>query len=971
MKAILEYFIQHKKVYVLGDLNTRYGMLNTTKQQLQYKPNPDPTINTNGQKLRNLLIETPSLVLLNGLIHQNKIFDTNYTFSRGNSASQIDICLTNNIANSNNLKILKKTTISDHNPVTLTISIERELPLTLLEACADGFLSYDHHDINRKIRSTVKMENCNLVDLIKDFEQLGNELQLEYGNNINSKEEVELLTQKLTDGIYNACVKNKRRETLNELIEDENENLQNCDRHNLQAIADANASYCQYLVEREDPLAQVYRDKWLKFQELAFMKEKEEHRINNSKQWKHLYSEKPKKMWELIDWKEKDKKEKQDISPVVIARFFRGIFQAKKIENDPKICEAQEMVDGYQQICETTDKDITIEEIDTARKKMKRGVGIDGISPNVLSIAPQSLLEVIKNLYNGIFGKSYPECWNEQLLLSFAKKDHTSQKASLRGIGIGPVLSRMYDVIVNVRFGAWYYPNKEQAGFREQQGCLLQILALLMLIDLSKRQKKDMLLGVIDYEKAFDFANRYTLCKDMMEKRFGKRFITNFMNSYSSTSYIVKASSTERGDTIKTDQGLTQGKTTSANYFSLYVSDMPNGLNAGGNEDFMDPYYLLQLADDTTITAEIVRQFIHNMTVIVRYSIDKFLRIHPTKSKYLHLTDHEKMTEDIILEDGITLKAIVDGYNWLGFWLCDSKDISEIINFHLSKKMVHISSFYSWLAVNEDTPFLVKLIVLYNCLLATLLYSCEIWINLDTLAEKLAKIEKKALKSILGIKMNTPDDIVYQEINRADIVSTIRDRQFNFFKKLMEHEEDAAVVIGIMNLYNSKVDAGSEGIIYYYQNLQAKNKEKDRMQRKDRINASDASMTVRYKNITNLQYSDVLYNSFMTEKYRTVITRWRLSCHSLRIETGRYQRPILPRNERTCSICHILEDEQHSLFVCQAHTFIRLRYANILNNYTTTQSILHPSSMEDACAIGRYILDIERNMEALKMIIKT
>ena len=187
----------------------------------------------------------------------------------------------------------------------------------------------------------------------------------------------------------------------------------------------------------------------------------------------------------------------------------------------------------------------------------------------------------------------------------------------------------------------------------------------------------------------------------------------------------------------------------------------------------------------------------------------------------------------------------------------------------------------------------------------------------------------------------------------------------------MEHEEDAAVVIGIMNLYNSKVDAGSEGIIYYYQDLQAKNKEKDRMQRKDRIDASDSTMSVRYKNITNLQYSDVLYNSFMTEKYRTVITRWRLSCHSLRIETGRYQRPILPRNERTCSICYILEDEQHSLFVCQAHTFIRLRYANILNNYTTTQSILHPSSMEDACAIGRYILDIERNMEALKMIIKT
>ena len=128
----------------------------------------------------------------------------------------------------------------------------------------------------------------------------------------------------------------------------------------------------------------------------------------------------------------------------------------------------------------------------------------------------------------------------------------------------------MFDVVMNMKFGAWYSPNKEQAGFREEQGCFLQILGLLML---SKRLKKDLLIGVIDYEKAFDFTNRFLLCKDMMNNLFGKRFIMNFMNSYESTSYVVKASSDERGESIKTDQGLTQGKTTSSSFFSLYVSD--------------------------------------------------------------------------------------------------------------------------------------------------------------------------------------------------------------------------------------------------------------------------------------------------------------------------------------------------------------------------------------------------------------
>ena len=970
LKAIIQHYMQHKTIYIMGDLNCRYGDMNT--QHLSYKPNPDPTINPNGQKLRNLLAETPNLTILNGLIHQNKTFDSKHTFSRGKSASQIDICITNNIDDTSNLKIQKKTAVSDHNPVTITISMERRCPLPILELCADGFLSYKHYDVNRKIPRTVKMENCNLVNLTKDLESLGNDLLLEFGHEIETKEEMECLNEKITKGIYECCARNRRTETISELINDGSENLQNCDSHNLQAIADANANYFELLTQTDDPRAQTYKEKWLHFQELAMLKRKEEILGNNSKQWMHLFNEKPKKMWELVDWKKKNTKEKKELSPDIISKFFKGIFQAKKIENDPKIDEARELVDQYNQTCEITDKDISDEEISKAAQKMKRGVGMDGISPNIMSIAPKPLLEIIKKLYNTIYGKWYPECWNEQLLLSFAKKDHSSSKPSLRGIGIGPVLSRMFDAVVNTRFGAWYKPNKEQAGFREEQGCLLQILALLMLIDLSKRLNKDLLIGVIDYEKAFDFTNRFLLCQDMMNKQFGKRFVKNYMNSYENTSYVVKASANERGDSIKTDQGLTQGKTTSSSYFSLFVSDMPDGLTSNNKTDFMDPLYLLQLADDTTITAELIQSFIQNMSTIAKYSLEKFLRIHLTKSKYFHLTNNiiNKLTEDILLGNGITLKPIIDDYIWLGFWLCDTNDISEIIRHHISKKMVHISSFYSWLAVNEDTPIKIKLIVLYNCLFATILYSCEVWVNLEELSEKLLLIEKKALKSCLGVKSNTPDDIIYIELNKADIVCNIRDRQYNFFEKFLNQSEDTAIAMNIWNLYNGHVDSSSEGVIHYFQNLLPENKKKDREIRRERANLSQLSMTTRYRELTNFEHCDILYNTFVVEKYRTVITRWRLSCHPLRIETGRYQRPKIARAERTCFVCHILEDEHHSLFMCTAHTFIRERYTELITTYPSVSSILHPNNTEDANNIGRYILEIERNMDLLNMVIK-
>ena len=399
---------------------------------------------------------------------------------------------------------------------------------------------------------------------------------------------------------------------------------------------------------------------------------------------------------------------------------------------------------------------------------------------------------------------------------------------------------------------------------------------------------------------------------------------------------------------------------------------MPDGLSNNNNPDFMDPFYLLQLADDTTITAEIVQSFVQNMSTVAKYSLEKFLRIHLTKSKYFHLTNNpdSKLLKDILLGDGITLKPIVEDYIWLGFWLSDTNDISEIIQHHISKKMVHISSFYSWLAINEDTPIKVKLIVLYVCLFATLLYSCEVWVNLEDVSEKLLMIEKKALKSCLGVKASTPDDIVYLELNKADIVSTILDRQYSFFRKFINQNENSAIAMNIWNLYNDNVDSDSEGVIHYFQNLEAENKVKDKVTRKERTSVSELSMTTRYRELTNLKYCNILYNSFVIEKNRTTITRWRLSCHPLRIETARYQRPRIPRSERLCSVCHTIEDEHHALFVCAAHIFIRARHIELLSAYTTVSTILHPETVEDANSIGSYIRDIERNMEALKMVIK-
>ena len=83
---------------------------------------------------------------------------------------------------------------------------------------------------------------------------------------------------------------------------------------------------------------------------------------------------------------------------------------------------------------------------------------------------------------------------------------------------------------------------------------------------------------------------------------------------------------------------------------------------------------------------------------------------------------------------------------------------------------------------------------------------------------------------------------------------------------------------------------------------------------------------------------------FINDYYRKIITRWRLSNHKLKIETGKYSRPVVQRVNRVCSICNILEDEDHVVFVCPAYQTVRTKFHRLLSTNSDIQSILNLKS---------------------------
>ena len=153
----------------------------------------------------------------------------------------------------------------------------------------------------------------------------------------------------------------------------------------------------------------------------------------------------------------------------------------------------------------------------------------------------------------------------------------------------------------------------------------------------------------------------------------------------------------------------------------------------------------------------------------------------------------------------------------------------------------------------------------------------------------------------------------------------------------------------------------------YYEHIKDKNVESNIAERIRRVETSDQSMCVRYRTMVGMRYSETLYNSCLDDTKRTTITRWRLSSHRLKIETGRYTRPITERENRLCDVCRVVEDEYHAIYDCSVHRLIRDKYRDILHlEERNIQKLLNPTTTIEANSLGRFLNEIDENLKELE-----
>ena len=110
-----------------------------------------------------------------------------------------------------------------------------------------------------------------------------------------------------------------------------------------------------------------------------------------------------------------------------------------------------------------------------------------------------------------------------------------------------------------------------------------------------------------------------------------------------------------------------------------------------------------------------------------------------------------------------------------------------------------------------------------------------------------------------------------------------------------------------------------------------------------------------------LEFYNLIKHEFEPETYLGVVkipdalkslTRFRISCHNLYIERGRYETPLVAREHRWCTFCFFskglkpIEDEIHVLTDCLLYSSVREKSNFHLKNITDLTGLLSDKALD-------------------------
>jgi len=143
-------------------------------------------------------------------------------------------------------------------------------------------------------------------------------------------------------------------------------------------------------------------------------------------------------------------------------------------------------------------------------KKLQRNKAdrLDGMKAEFILDAGKLLHMPLLTTFNCFLAKGFPEALSTRVVHVLFKGGDASKFENYRGITVGPILAKLFVMILDKRLSEWAEQHglraKGQAKFRKDYRTTNQLFILRTLIEQSKAKKKPLYCCFVDLKKAFD-----------------------------------------------------------------------------------------------------------------------------------------------------------------------------------------------------------------------------------------------------------------------------------------------------------------------------------------------------------------------------------------------------------------------------------------------------------------------------------
>ena len=223
-------------------------------------------------------------------------------------------------------------------------------------------------------------------------------------------------------------------------------------------------------------------------------------------------------------------------------------------------------------------------------------------------------------------------------------------------------------------------------------------------------------------------------------------------------------------------------------------------------------------------------------------------------------------------------------------------------------------------------------------------YGSEVWGFHQ--AQDIERVHLSFCKRVLGVKKSTQNDFIYGLLGRMPMYLSRQLRIVKYWLKIVSGQKSMYVNV-IYNscleridkkstsnwAYNVKqllfrygfgnvwVSQGVDDPDVFYNEFRTRLMDIFAQEWKSRL--ADSTRAVFYRNVVSDCKFSALLDVVNIKSHRIALTRLIASSHRLRVETGRWVRPPIPRDERLCPICNKQEDEYHIIFECRRFSDLR------------------------------------------------